>query len=79
MDKRRPLDKSVGIRDGWTPNRVSGLEIAEGLLKDALRYAVANGAPRTADKIRSAIKSIQGAIRHADGEQYRAAKAQDHA
>lgn len=48
-------------------NRIEQIEIAEHWLRMALQQLKEAGCPRSADKVRSAIKSVGGAYRHAQG------------
>lgn len=54
--------------------RQQELKVCQALMRAALRRAKNGKAPRTADKIRSALKSVDGAIRHCDGDPRRANK-----
>lgn len=56
MDDHTPVPKSV---------RRAQIEMARDYLISARRLAVATKIPNTAYKIRSALKSIDGALRHA--------------
>ncbi len=53
------------------PARVVILQEAQALLRLARTRCLLAGAPRTVNKIRSSLKSVDGAIRHATRERHR--------
>lgn len=55
-------------------NRIEEIEIAEAKLRSALQMLKRAGCPKSADKVRSAIKSVDGALRHAKRMERQAAK-----
>ncbi len=52
-------------------DRASHAAAAVRLLREAASHAAAAGAPRTLARIRSALKSAEGAFRHADNRRGR--------